>query len=208
MNQLSPQMRRFAAVGLLVLVVLTVFFYGLVPLAQGYVDRANEVAILDKRLSSMRALIANQDLVDEELSRLESLNANGEIFLPGNKATIASAKLREFISDIVKTSGGSLVSTQEYQTLSLDTASAVGLRVQFNGQTNHLTSLLYQLESARPLLFVDEITVTSSAAQHNTQRSSRVSAWRSQSMTLTVKLDIFGYMITGEAPEKDTDART
>ena len=139
---MSPQVSRFAAVGLLALLVLSIIFYGLMPLVQGYIDRSEEVAMLDKRLLTLRSLLANESQVDTELEHLDSLKASGDIFLKGSKVTIASAKLREFISDIVRDSGGSLVSTQEYQTESLDTASAVGLRVQFNGETRHLSSLL------------------------------------------------------------------
>ncbi len=209
MNPMSPQVSRFAAIGLLALVVLSIVFYGLIPLVHGVTNRADELAMLDKRLSTLRGLLANESLVDKELQGLEALNANGDIFLPGNKASIASAKLREFVSNIVKDSGGSLVSTQEYQTQSLDTASAIGLRLQFNGETSHLLKLLYQLESARPLIFIDQITVTSTAAKRNARRSSRArSAARSRSrrMTLTVRLDIFGYMVAGEAPEHEDNA--
>ena len=83
MKQMSPQMNRFAAVGLLVLLVLAVIFYGIVPLVQGYSDRADEAAMLSKRLTVLRSLLANEPVIDEELQRLKSLNTNGDIFLKG-----------------------------------------------------------------------------------------------------------------------------
>ena len=202
MKQMSPQMNRFAAVGLLVLLVLAVIFYGIVPLVQGYSDRADEAAMLSKRLTVLRSLLANEPVIDEELQRLKSLNTNGDIFLKGNKAAIASANLREFISDAVKESGGVLVSTQEYEIRSVDTASAVGLRLQFTGEMDRLLSLLYKLENARPLIFIDKITVTSSAARRRvrsrTRRGGTTRASKSR-MSLTVRMDVFGYMVTGEA---------
>lgn len=199
---MSPQVSRFAALGLLILLVLAMIIYGLLPLVQGYVDRADEISMLDKRLSTLRSLLANEPLVDQELERLASLKANSDIFLQGNKVAIASAKLREFVSDSVEDSGGALVSTQDYETQSLDTASAVGLRVQFNGEIEHLSRFLHKLESAQPLIFIDKITITSSAAQRNKRLNSRArrsSRARSARMSLTVRLDIFGYMVAGEA---------
>ena len=204
MNQMSPQVSRFAAVGLLALLVLSIIFYGLMPLVQGYIDRSEEVAMLDKRLLTLRSLLANESQVDTELEHLDSLKASGDIFLKGSKVTIASAKLREFISDIVRDSGGSLVSTQEYQTESLDTASAVGLRVQFNGETRHLSSLLYKLESARPLIFIDQLTVNSSSSKktkRNRRRARTSARGRVARMSLNVKLDIFAYMVASDAAE-------
>jgi len=201
-KQMSPQMNRFAAVSLLVLLILAVIFYGIVPLVQGYRDRADEAAVLSKRLTVLRSLLANEPVIDEELQRLKSLNTNGDIFLKGNKTAIASANLREFISDAVKESGGVLVSTQEYEIRSADTASAVGLRLQFTGEMDRLLSLLYKLENARPLIFIDKITVTSSAARRRarsrTRRGGTTRASTSR-MSLTVRMDVFGYMVTGEA---------
>ena len=209
---MSPRVSRFAALGLLIVVVMALFSYGLSPLTQGYIDRSDEAAMLNRRLSSLRKLLVNEAVVDEELVRLNllsglssnSFHKKSELFLDGSKAAIASANLREFVSDIVKQSGGVLVSTQEYDAQSLDIASAVGLRVQFNGETEHFFNLLYKLETARPLVFIDKMTVTSSTSRKNLRNSrlkrrrlSRVS--RSSRMSLTVRMDIFGYLITGEA---------
>lgn len=196
MKQMSPQVSRFAAVGLLVVLILTLFFYGIMPLVQAYKSNADEVAVLEKRLVTLRSMLANKALVDNALQRLDSMNTAGDVFLKGNKAAIASANLREFVNDVVKESGGVLVSTQDYQTQSLDIANAVGLRLQFNGEINNLSNLLYKLESARPLIFIDKMTVTSSAAKKRTgSRSRRLSA-RSSRKSLIVRLDIFGYMVT------------
>jgi general secretion pathway protein M len=197
MKQMSPQMSRFAAVGLLVVLILTLVFYGIMPLVQTYKSNADEVAILEKRLVTLRSMLANKSLVDNALERLDSMNTTGDVFLKGNKVAIASANLREFVSDVVKESGGVLVSTQDYETESLDIANAVGLRLQFNGEINNLSDLLYKLESARPLVFIDKMTITSSAAKNRRgSRSRRLSA-RSSRKSLTVRLDIFGYMVTG-----------
>ncbi len=197
MDKMSPQVSRFAAIGLLVLTVLVLIFYVIGPLGQGYINKADEISMLEKRLGTLRAMLANKTLVQTELKRLDSLNESGDVFLKGNKEAIASANLREFVNDIVKKSGGVLVSTQQYPAPSIDTASAIGLRLQFNGEISNLTSLLYKLESARPLVFIDKMTVTSSAARKRPgSRSRRLSAKLSRK-SLTVRLDIVGYMVAG-----------
>ncbi len=197
MDKMSPQVSRFAAIGLLILSVWVLAFYVLTPLGQGYIDKADEISMLEKRLGTLRAMLANKALVQTELKRLDSLNESGDVFLKGSKEAIASANLREFVNDIVKESGGVLVSTQQYPAPSIDTANAVGLRLQFNGEITNLTSLLYKLESARPLVFIDKMTVTSSATRkRRSVRSRRLSA-KSSRKSLTVRLDIVGYMVAG-----------
>ena len=203
MNSLSPEVSRFVAVSLLLLLVLSLVFYVIVPLTNGYSERAGDIAMLEKRLSTLRGLLANEVLVDTELKSLESINTSGDIFLKGDKAAIASANLREFVGNIVKQSGGVLISSQDYETASLDIASAVGLRLSFNGEMQHLAALLYELESSRPLVFIDKLTVTSSANQRGAAtRAKRRRAARSSRaprMSLTVRMDIFGYMVAGDS---------
>ena len=204
MNEMSPQISRFAAVGLLLVLILAVVFYGIVPLVKSYNDRGDEVAMLGKRLATLQNLLANGPIIDEEIQRLDSLNTSGDVFLEGRKVAIASAKLREFIDNIVKDSGGVLVSTQEYEVEPLDTASAVGLRVQFKGEVDNFSNLLYRLESARPLVFIDKMTITSSAARktirRNIVRRARAKRGRSRSsrLSLTVRMNVFGYMVAGD----------
>ena len=123
MDQLSPGISRFAALGLSLLIVFGLVFYGLVPMVKAYTERADQVSMQTRRLATMRNLLANQNAVEDELGRLKTLNDEGEIFFKGAKPAIASAKLRELVSDMVKASGGELVSSQEYQTESLNTAS-------------------------------------------------------------------------------------
>lgn len=194
MAQLSPGISRFAAVGLLLLTLFGLLFYGLAPLVNAYSQRADEIAMQTRRLDTMRNLLANQNQVEEELKRLETLNREGEIFFKGAKPAIASAKLRELVSDMVKDSGGVLVSTQEYETAPLDTASSIGLRLQFTGDTDNLADFLFRLENARPLIFVEDLSVNS------TRRRSRSSArvrrsTRAARASLSVSLNIFGYMV-------------
>ncbi len=196
MEQLSPVTSRFAAVGLLLLMVSGLVLYGLVPMVNAYSDRADQVAMQGKRLETMRNLLANQNQVEEGLKRLETLNNEGEIFFKGVKPAIASAKLRELVSDMVKDSGGALVSTQEYETEPLDTASSIGLRLQFTGDTDNLADFLFRLENARPLIFVEDLSVTSTLrrAGARTVSAARARA-RARRASLSVTLNIFGYMV-------------
>ena len=194
MDQLSPGISRFAALGLSLLIVFGLVFYGLVPMVKAYTERADQVSMQTRRLATMRNLLANQNAVEDELGRLKTLNDEGEIFFKGAKPAIASAKLRELVSDMVKASGGELVSSQEYQTESLNTASAIGLRLQFNGDTDNLADFLYRLENARPLIFVEDLSVTSTLRRAGARTVSAARA-RARRASLSVSVNIFGYMV-------------
>jgi general secretion pathway protein M len=193
-------MSRFSALGLLIVVLLAVFIYGVVPLVEGYKNRGDEIVMLGKRLSTLNNLVENESAIDAALQDQNLSPAKDNIFIVGSNAAIASANLREFISDIVERSGGKLVSTQEYEAPSTKSEQALGLRFQFSGETDHFFQLLYQLETARPLVFIDRMTISSSAGrssvrrtQSRGQRSAR--SVRSIRDSLTVKMDIYGYTL-------------
>lgn len=193
---MSPRVSRFAAVGLLLVLVLALIFYGIVPLILAYGSNREEIASLEKRLHVMQTMLENESNIDEKLAELEGLYSQGDFFLNGNRAAIASANLRDLVNEFVKKSGGVLVSTQEYKAEPLNAAEAIGLRVQFKGETEHLVDLLHSLESSRPLLFVEKMTVTSSAARKRSVSKRRLSR-RAASGSLTVKINVYGYIVTG-----------
>lgn len=200
MNQLSPATSRFVAVALLLLLVLFVFSYLLLPLGRLYKEKADEVKILADQRQRFEYLIANEDKINAELRRIDEMGSEGDLFLSGNKQSIASANLREFINEAVKRSGGQLVSSQDYEADPVPSATPIGLRLQVSGEVQNLVDLLYELESARPVIFIDELSVTSSSSR---VRSSRVSlrnrnARRTNQSSLDIRMDVVGYL-AGEA---------
>lgn len=201
MNEFSPATSRFVALSLLLLLVLFVIFNGLVPLLKLYGEKAGQLETLSGQLSRFEYLVANEDSINAELKRIDELGAEGDLFLSGNKVSIASANLREFINEAVKRSGGQLVSSQDYEAEPVPSATAIGLRLQFSGEVENLIDLLYELESARPVIFIDELSVTSSSSRI---RSSRVNLRDRRKRvsrnlsSLDVRMDVVGYL-AGEA---------
>ncbi|TNE75959.1 MAG: hypothetical protein EP334_09365 [Gammaproteobacteria bacterium] len=200
MNQLSPATSRFVAVALLLLLVLFVFSYLLLPLGRLYKEKADEVKTLADQRQRFEYLIANEDKINAELKRIDEMGSEGDLFLSGNKQSIASANLREFINEAVKRSGGQLVSSQDYEADPVPSATPIGLRLQVSGEVQNLVDLLYELESARPVIFIDELSVTSSSSR---VRSSRVSlrnrnVRRTNQSSLDIRMDVVGYL-AGEA---------
>jgi len=199
-NMLSPATSRFVAVSLLVLLLLFLLFYLLLPLGRIYAEKSSEVSSLADQLSRFEYLVANEDKINAELKRIDELGSDGDLFLSGNKQSIASANLREFINEAVKRSGGQLVSSQDYEAEAVPSATPIGLRLQVSGEVQNLVDLLYELESARPVIFIDELSVTSSSTRI---RSSRANLRNQRARTtnlnsLDIRMDVVGYL-AGEA---------
>jgi hypothetical protein len=142
------------------------------------------------------------------------------VFLIGENPALASANLRALVNGAVQTSGGILITSQDYQAQELDGAKAIGLRLQVNCEVRNLIDLLYQLEQARPLVVVEALTVAASTMQldrnarapgppggpdpseafrgnrrdRDRAQPDRPTGRSSSRMSLDVRLDIVGYL--------------
>ncbi|MEH6466476.1 MAG: type II secretion system protein GspM [Porticoccus sp.] len=195
MSSLSPATSRFSAVSLLLLIILFVVFYLLVPLGHFYIEKNETLENLQQQLSRFEYLVANEDKINAELKRIDDLGSEGDLFLSGSKKSIASANLREFINEAVKRSGGQLVSSQDYEADVVPSATAIGLRLQVSGEAQNLVDFLHQIESARPIIFIDDLSVTSSSSRVRASRSRRKNNIPlRKSSSLDVRMDVVGYL--------------
>jgi len=108
--------------------------------------------------------------------------------------------LRELIGEVVADSGGQLVSVQEYEADNLPGTRAIGLRAHLTGEAQNLSDILYALETARPAIFIDKLTVSTS--RRSTARNSRRLRARPNSKvarrnSLDIRLDLSAYIVAG-----------
>ena len=77
------------------------------------------------------------------------------------------------------------------------------LRVQIQGSTDTLLEILYELDQARPFLFVEQVSVRSSARPELPEQAVRGRPVRRPQVNevgeLTVRLDGFGFALGGKA---------
>jgi general secretion pathway protein M len=198
MSSFSPATSKFSAAFLLLLVALFVVFCLLVPLGHFYIEKNKKIESLQQQLSRFEYLIANEGKINDELKRIDDLGSEGDLFLSGSKKSIASANLREFINEAVKRSGGQLVSSQDYESDAVPSATAIGLRLQVSGEAQNLVDFLHEIESARPIIFIDDLSVSSSSFRVRSSRSSRIKDPPKNRSSLDVRMDVVGYL-AGEA---------
>tara|TARA_R110000822_G_scaffold59736_35_gene149228 strand:- start:5117 stop:5716 length:600 start_codon:yes stop_codon:yes gene_type:complete len=194
MSSLSPATSRFSAIAILLLIILFVVSYVLVPLGLFYVEKNETLQTLQHQLSRFEYLVAHEEKINTELKRIDDLGSKGDLFLSGNKKSIASANLREFINEAVKRSGGQLVSSQGYDADPVASATPIGLRLQVSGEAQNLVDFLHEIESARPIIFIDDLSVTSSSSRVRASTSRRNTTKPKNRNSLDVRMDVVGYL--------------
>jgi general secretion pathway protein M len=180
---------RLLAVGLLILTLLLVYGAIIAPLRALYIDYRETGENLLFRLQRLQAVAAEKDYW---VTRLAEIRHEGErtenVFTQGTPA-LASADLQTRIKDIVTDAGGELISTQVIPERTEDQFIRIAVKVRLNGSTEVLRQVLYDIESAQPVLFVENLNV----------RPIRMPPRPGQKKTegidrLSVDFDVIGYM--------------
>lgn len=162
---------------------------------RGELDR--KVAADQDQLQRYRRLIATLPGLKAELERTRNNQDVKTLYYDAPTPQLAGAQLQREVQDMVREAGAQLVSTQVLPANEDEQPPRVSVRTQIRGETEALLDVLYRIEHARPFLFVDQLSVRTSARRATPRRSpvrGRASAARRRPDTaLTVRLDIFGY---------------
>lgn len=197
MKTLSPEASRLAAISLLLLLTIFSILYIVLPLINYYQEKSSDLELKRRQLAQFEYLLNNETVIDQELARMDDAGAV-DLFLAGSKAAIASANLRELIAQAVRDSGGELISSQEYDAEPIPYTNAVGLQVQVRGEADSLVGLLHTVETLRPLVFVDELAVSSSSKRSVSSQEARRAKSAGSTPSLEVRMNIVGYLLNGE----------
>lgn len=190
-NHVSDRWHRGLAVGLLALVLLA--GYGLIarPMIMKYRDYRANIAQLQDRLQRLEGMLATRRSLEEQIQQVRQSGVIGHNYLGQSSPTLAATDLQQRVKDIVESNGGSLVSTQILPVTQEDNFSRVTIRVIMTGDTEILQKLSYALESARPLLFVENLQIR---AQQTRRFNNRNDPGDTQ-IQLSIQFDLSGYML-------------
>ena len=194
----SPGFRRAVALGLLVLVLVAFWRFGVAPAWQAWNEGREEVARLRDALARFQGLSLAR--ADYERALAEERRAPGlrGALIEAESATLAAAKLQQSVKALVEGAGGSLVSSQPTEAASEGPFTRVGLNVRMLLSTPALQKVLHALETQRPVLVVDEMLVLARGARART-RSRRSTRPADQ---LDVRMELGGFLAPVVAEER------
>jgi general secretion pathway protein M len=166
----------------------------------------HEIETIDDQTARYHRLLQTLPGLQAELDQVRSNEDVKDFYFDAKTPALAGAQLQGEMQSMVKASGGRLVSTQVLASAEDEQPPKVRVRAQIQGKTDALLEILYQIEKARPFLFVDQMSIRSTARRTVAQRNRRVggrqrhrSVRRRPQGQLTVRLDVFGYAL-GDVP--------
>jgi len=155
----SKQMQRWLAVGLLVAAILIVSLVVIVPVVSKGMELHEAKNNLAFRLQQYERILARKDAVIASMNAIkEQYQERGLLNRQGTGA-LASAEVQEFIKKTIVEAGGQLSSTQALPVTSKNEFSRITVSVRMTGNSEVLRTVLYKIETATPLIIINQIDV-------------------------------------------------
>ncbi|WP_006787146.1 type II secretion system protein GspM [Thiorhodospira sibirica] len=156
---LSPGRQRILALAILMSLVLAFGLLVLKPIVGLVMHYATAIEDVSFRIERLSAQVAREPGLRHNVAELEGLlNAQGWYFEPENPSLIA-ARLQESLSRILRTHGGQLSSSQVLEPRAQDGLRVIGLRLRILANSQALANIIYDIETAIPLMFIDDLTI-------------------------------------------------
>lgn len=190
---------RLLAVTLLLLAGWAMWQLAIGPVIASYRTTAEQIAANQALLERYRALAALRPRLVEQLGQRREETQDDTAFLAGTTDALAAAALQDRARTIIDAAGGELRSTQILPAKPADETLGIqraGLRLQFTAAIDGLQQILYDLETAEPFVFVDEIVIR----EQRTRRRRRDEP--PEAPTLDVTLELHGFVRPRDAAEE------
>jgi len=163
----DARIQRWLAVGLLSLVIIVVVFALLVPLISTGLAYHEEKTDLMFRLQRQQTIAGRESRVAEELEAIKQQFLEQNYFTNSSTEALASAELQNIVKNAVSNAGGQLTSTQGLPGKTTDGFFRVAVKVRMTATMEALVSVLHTIESAVPVLIVDELDINPVRGRRN-----------------------------------------
>lgn len=155
----NPQAQRWLAVGLLVFVVLLVGLIVVVPIVNKGLELNEAKENLAFTLKKYEQILAGKDAVVGNIEAMKQQHGEQGYFNNQGTSALASAQMQEFIKQAIVQAGGQLSSTQVLPPNDKDKFSRITVSVRMTGNIEVLRAVLYKLETATPLIVIEQLDI-------------------------------------------------
>ena len=194
LERLSPARQRALALLLLVIVVAALVALVLVPVLLLHRHYDDALATLTQRLETYRRVAAQAPEYKKALDAMREKDAR-RFYLKNTAPNLAGAELQELVRGAIEGNGGRISTTQNQAPRDDGRFRLIAVNVQFFASTPNLQKVLHAIETQRPYLVVENLTLR----PLNAFRGFRPAP--GQEPEINVQLDVSAYAFP-EPPKK------
>ncbi|MGR9106184.1 MAG: type II secretion system protein GspM [Gammaproteobacteria bacterium] len=188
-SELSSLQRRILALSLLFVVVIVTLVAIVTPILGALASYNEEIDDLQFKLLRYKRIVTGRGKIVEQLETLKRHQGDEDYFSSRATPALASADLQQLIKKAITDAGGRLISTQVVPEEEEEHFIKTAVKVRMSGDTKALRNVLYQIETARPMLLVDNLTIRAMSGRRDPRTRQIL-----PSNELNVNFDVSGYM--------------
>lgn len=185
----NPQTQRWFAVGFLVFVILLFVAIIIAPLVNKGLELNETKETLAFNLQKYERILAGKNSVVANIEAIKQQHQEQGYFNSQGTSALASAEMQEFIKQAIVQAGGQLSSTQVLPSGKKDNFNRITVSVRMTGNIEVLRSVLYKLETATPLIVIDQIDIRPMRSVRN-----RITRQIEPSNGLNINFQAIGFM--------------
>lgn len=152
-------MQRWLAVSLLVGAILIIGLLVIVPVVNKGLELHEAKNNLVFKLQQYERILAGKDAVIASMNALKQEYQERGLLNSQTTGALASAEVQEFIKKTIAEAGGQLSSTQALPLSTKNEFSRITVNVRMTGNSEVLRTVLYKIETATPLIIINEIDI-------------------------------------------------
>lgn len=181
------------------LIIIGLATASILPWTLQLLELDRDIAKSRDQIVRFQRLVNTLPAVQAALARERDNDELAELSFDASTPSLAGAQLQSDLQEFARATDARLISAQILPVDASDQPPRVSVRIQLQSDTEQLLQLLLKLEQARPLLFVEQMSIRSaarpadSAAARSLARRRAQRAQGAQTGDLTVRLDVYGY---------------
>lgn len=153
MPRAGSAVSRAAAVVLLLLPPLAVWFGGIRPLINGHAATRLELQKLSMAKSRLLEVIETARVVRSNPQGTEAYQGDA---YSGESEPALVAELQKQLGTIAQAAGVEVISAQAVPTKQSSAPNGIGVRIQLRGSIDKIQRIVHAVEAARPFLFIEK----------------------------------------------------
>jgi hypothetical protein len=156
---LSPLMRRALALAILLALLLLVWTAAVEPLIGLGSERRADIAALSARLAHLDTIVARRPELERQAHRREAQLAAAGGLWRGTSATAVGAAVQDRLGKAVAAGNGRVDSSSQAHETVEHGFRKITVHLSIEGPLDTVTRTLAAIETARPALFADGLTI-------------------------------------------------
>lgn len=150
---------KILALGICAMLAAVAYLALIQPLLGLYEDGEQRLQERMELVQRLQGSVRDLPRLRAQAAQWHDKSSNGELLLAGTGDTVAAAALQSALKGLVEDGGASLTSAEVLPPQTQDKFRRIAIRVSFTGDLTLLTSVLRGVETAHPVMFVDNLEI-------------------------------------------------